>query len=402
MNFCGVTFTVLQNLMILFDGFLRRLVVKNNLIKYCKTCLNPSTRPNTFFNREGLCPVCIYERNKKTESIDWEERKQEILEIKKWGQQNTDSTYDCIVPVSGGKDSTRQAFFARDELGMNPLLVSCVYPPEQLAERGAHNISNLIENGFDCHSVSLDPLKWKTLMRHGFFEFGNHLRSTEMALYAIPIHVAIAYKIPLLLYGENPALTIGEKHGHLDGDAVGIQEGNTIKGGPKSLNFEECTPQDYHFYEYPTYEDIENANLRIVYLGYYIKDWYGHRNAEFAMAKGLRIRTGLPQDIGDLWGFTCLDEEFTIVNQLLKYYKLGFGRVTDQVCEAIHQGMITRGEAVGLVKKYDGACAEKYIQMFCDYIEITLDEFWNHVDKITNKDLFEKVNGKWQPKFELN
>jgi len=86
-----------------------------------------------------------------------------------------------------------------------------------------------------------------------------------MALYVIPIHVAIAYKIPLLFYGENPALTIGEKHGRLDSDAVGIQEGNTIKGGPKSLNFEECTPQDYHFYEYPTYDDIENANLRIVY-----------------------------------------------------------------------------------------------------------------------------------------
>ena len=104
----------------------------NNLIKYCKTCLNPSTRPNTFFTREGLCPVCVYERNKNTESIDWEERRREILDIKKWGQKNTSSTYDCIVTVSGGKDSSRQAFFVKDELGMNPLLVSCLYPPEQL------------------------------------------------------------------------------------------------------------------------------------------------------------------------------------------------------------------------------------------------------------------------------
>ena len=142
--------------------------MENNLVKYCKTCLNSSTRPNAFFNKEGLCPVCIYERNERAKSINWEGRRQEVLGIRNWGQQNTDSTYDCIVPVSGGKDSIRQAFFVRDELGMNPLLVSCVYPPEQLAERGAHNLSNLIENGFDCHSISLDPLKWKALMRHVF------------------------------------------------------------------------------------------------------------------------------------------------------------------------------------------------------------------------------------------
>ena len=133
-----------------------------------------------------------------------------------------------------------------------------------------------------------------------------------------------------------------------------------------------------------------------------MKTGTGIKSTEFATSKGLGTRTGVPQDIGDLCGFTCLDEEFTIVNQLLKYYKLGFGRVTDQVCEAIHQGMMTRDEAVGLVKKYDGACAEKYIQMFCNYIEITLDEFWNHVDEITNKDLLEKVNGKWIPKFEVH
>ena len=288
-------------------------------MKYCKKCVNPTSRPNTFFNKHGVCPVCVYEIKKAKQTIDWDHRWQEIQEIKKWGRYSTKSTHDCIVTVSGGKDSTRQAFFVRDDLGMNPLLVACVYPPEQHHPRGAYNISNLINNGFDCLSISLDPIKWKTLMRQGFFEFGNWCRSTEMALYAIPVHVAIAYKIPLMFYGENPALTVGEKHGRLDGNAIGIQEGNTIKGGPSIFKNNEIHEDDLHFYEYPSYEDIEHASIKIVYLGYYMKDWYGKKNAEFAISKGLKIRSDLPKNIGDLWGVSALDEEFRIVNQYLKY-----------------------------------------------------------------------------------
>ena len=134
------------------------------MIKYCKGCLNPSTRPNTFFNKNGFCPVCVYEDSKTKQKVDWPSRKSEINQIKKWGKENSKSTHDCIVTVSGGKDSMRQAFYVRDDLKMNPLLIACVYPPEQLHERGADNLSNLIEHGFDCISVSLDPQKWKELM----------------------------------------------------------------------------------------------------------------------------------------------------------------------------------------------------------------------------------------------
>ena len=372
------------------------------MISYCKTCLNPSTRPNTFFDDDGYCPVCIYEKNKKSEKINWEKRWSEINKIRSWGQRNTKSSYDCIVTVSGGKDSMKQSFFARDELKMNPLLVACLYPPEQLHERGAENFSNLIEHGFDCVSVSLDPIKWKSLLKHGFIKFGNWSKSTEMALYSIPVHVAIAHKIPLMFYGENPALTIGEKHGNMDGNAIGIQEGNTIKGGPQSLRYTNATKADFHFYEYPSYEEINYAGIRIVYLGYYIKSWYGHKNAEFAIEKGLKVRNDDPENIGDLWGVSALDEEFRIVNQYLKYLKFGFGCVTDQVCEAIHQGLMTRKEAIDIVNKYDGACSDYYIKIFCDYIDITQDEFWSIVDNHVNKNLFEKKNDRWIPKFEVH
>lgn len=363
----------------------------------CTRCVNPDTRPNMVMNADGLCPVCQYELAKAGEGIDWDARRSELGGICEWGRQNTRSTYDCIVTVSGGKDSTRQAFFARDDLGMNPLLVNCAYPPEQVTDLGAANLSNLISLGFDTLSISPDPRVWKRLMREGFFKFGNWARSTEMALYAIPVHVAIAYQIPLIFYGENPVLTIGEQHGRIDGDASQLKKGNTIAGGPSQLLPEDVSPQDAYFYFYPPDEDMEAARLRLVYLGYYMPDWSGRNNAAFALARGFRSRAEPPDATGDLWGVSCLDEDFSIVNQYLKFLKLGFGRVTDQVCEAINAGTMTREEGLDLVRRFDGRCDHAFVARFCAYLEITEDEFREVTDRVRNRDLWQgTADGQWQ------
>jgi N-acetyl sugar amidotransferase len=370
-------------------------------IRLCAKCVNPSTRPNIGFDEFGVCPVCRYEESKSSLAIDWAARREELRAICEWGRQNTRTTYDCIVTVSGGKDSLRQACYARDELGMNPLLVNCAYPPEQLSEIGAQNLSNLIELGFDTISLSLNPQLWKRLMREGFTRFGNWCRSTEMALYAIPVHVAIAYQVPLVFYGENPALTIGEKHGKLDGDASQLKKGNTIAGGPDSLLPQDVSRQDSYFYYYPPDEDMEAARLRLVYLGYYMEDWSGRNNAAFAIARGLKVRTEPPEMTGDLWGFSCLDEDYSIVNQFLKYVKLGFGRVTDQVCEAISAGSMTREEGLELVRKYDGRCDESFIRRFCGYLEISEDDFWRVAERFRHEGIWKRgADGSWQLQME--
>jgi N-acetyl sugar amidotransferase len=369
-------------------------------MKLCSRCVNPDTRPNIVFE-DGVCPVCRFEESKRNAQIDWSSREAELKEICEWGRANTRTTYDCIVTVSGGKDSVRQACFARDELGMNPLLVNCAYPPEQLTDIGAHNVSNIIELGFDMLSVNLNPQLWKRLMREAFFKHGNFGKPTEMALYAIPIHCAIAYQIPLIFYGENPAFTIGERHGRLDGDASRLKLGNTIAGGPQSLLPRDATPQDAHFYYYPSDDDMEAARLRLVYLGYYIPDWSGRNNADFAIARGLAVRSEPPEKIGDLWGFSCLDEDYTIVNQFFKYLKLGFGRVTDQVCEAISAGTMSRAEGLELVKKYDGKCDDSYIRRFCEYLEISQEDFWRAAEQYRNRSLWKQdESGAWQLQYE--
>lgn len=365
-------------------------------ITRCRRCVNPSTRPNMALDAEGICPVCRFHEQKDDARIDWDARRRELDAVCEWGRRHTRTTYDCIVTVSGGKDSTRQACYARDELGMNPLLVNCAYPPEQVTDLGTYNLSNLIEMGFDTISVSPDPRLWKELMREGFYRFGNWAKSTEMALYAIPIHVAIAYQIPLIFYGENPALTIGERHGTLNGDASQLKKGNTIAGGPRTILPDHVTPQQAHFYYYPPDDDMEAADLRLIYLGYYMKEWSGRNNARFAIERGFRVRTEPPEMTGDITAYTCLDEDFSIVNQFLKYLKLGFGRVTDQAGEAINLGLMTREEGLELVRKYDGACDESFIRRFCDYLEIPESEFWRVAERYRNRQLWSQdAAGRW-------
>lgn len=374
------------------------------MIKLCKKCVNPSTRPNVYFNEDGICGVCLAYEENKLGITDWQTRDQEIKEIIKWGKDNTRSNYDCIVTVSGGKDSTRQAFYARDELGMNPLLVSAVYPPEELHERGAVNLSNLISHGFDAISIGLNPKIFKKLMLQCLEKYTNLFNASEMALYAIPIHAAIAYQIPLIFLGENPALTIGEKHGRLDGDASEMRKSNTLLGGDANiLESSEINKNDLHFYNYPPEQDVNHANLRIVYLGYYIRDWSGWNNGLFSLAKGLTKRTEPPEHTGDLWGISALDEEFRIVNQYIKYLKFGFGHVTDQVMERIHAGEMTREEGLKLVKKFDGKCHTSYIKKLCKYLGITSDEFRRIIDKARNRNIWDKNNkGQWILKIDYS
>lgn len=372
-------------------------------MKYCKKCVNPSTRPGIIFDEEDVCMPCRFAERRAQEQVDWAARRRELEEIARWGRERSKSSYDCIVPVSGGKDSTRQALYVRDELGLKPLLVSLVYPPEQLSERGAYNISNLLELGFDAITVSLNPQLWKRLMRDSFYSHANWCKSTELALYSSPIHVAIAYHIPLVFLGENPAYTVGESEGSLDGDANRMKYCNTLEGGRADRYLcADVSRQDLYLYNYPSDAEMDRVNLRIVYLGYYMPDFNILKNAEVAIAHGLQVRHEPPEAIGDLWGFTSLDEDFRLPNQMIKHVKLGYGYVTDQAAEAIGLGVMTREEGVELVRKYDGKCDPSYIERFSEYLGISVEEFWNVVERFRDHDIWEKdEQGQWRLKVRL-
>ncbi len=372
-------------------------------MKYCTNCLQPDTRPNSRFTETGVCPACNYFRELR--NVDWQERYEILEDLIKEFPRRRGSHFDCIIGVSGGKDSTRQALFVRDKLGLKPLLACLCYPPQQVTERGVDNISNLIELGFDVVISAPAPQTWQRLMKASFEKFTNWAKSTELALFSSVPQIAIRYKIPLILWGENPGLQLGDLKtlGRTGFDGNNLRHMNTLAGGGLDWMLEAgFNSSDLFPYKYPSPDEFEAARLQIVYLGWFLGDWSLVNNASYSCANGLDIRADTVQNTGDLHGVTSLDEDWVTLNQMIKYYKFGFGRVTDYVNEEIRLGRINRSYGIELIEKYDDACDDKYIESFCSYIDIPVPKFWEKVRSSVNKELFSvEADGSIRRKFTV-
>ena len=373
-------------------------------MRYCKRCLQPDTRPGIVFDDEQICFACRYEESKAT--IDWEQRHAELqafadeakAEAKKRG-----NTYDCIIGVSGGKDSTFQAVYAKEKLGLNPLLINCM--PDEITEIGRKNIENLNNLGFDIISIRPNPIVAKKLARKSFFERGNIIAASEYCLWASSYIMAVKFNIPLIIQGENAALTLGAaKNQETTGNAFSVMQLETIRGASVDSFVDlsnNITEKDLFLYKIPTVEEMQAKGIKAIFLQYYTKEWSQVTNADFAIARGLTGRSGDLHDLGRYRRYSALDCDLQIPNQMIKYLKFGFGYATDEICYDIREGRFSREDGKWYVNEYDGLCGEKYIDAACRYLSITKEEFWEVVDKYVNRDLFEKVDGKWKPKFTV-
>ena len=374
-------------------------------MKYCKKCLQPNTRPNILFDEEQVCYACKYEESKK--SINWEERESELHEIARWAKEEREkrrNSYDCVIGVSGGKDSAFQAVYAKEKLGLHPLLVNCA--PDEITDIGKKNFDNLNHLGFDIISIHTDPNIAKQLARKCFLERGNIVAASEYSLWASAYIMADRFNIPLIIQGENAALTLGTaKKQETSGNAFSVLQLDTLHGG----NVEELIEgekniaiEEMFFYQMPNVDSMKQKGIKAIFLQYYAKEWSQVYNADFSIARGLMGRCSEDlHDIGRYRRYTALDSELVIVNQMIKYLKFGFGFATDEACYDIREGRLTREDAIWYVNEYDGKCGEQYIDSACEYMSITKEEFWDIVDQYVNRDLFQKANGKWEPRFAI-
>lgn len=155
-------------------------------------------------------------------------------------------------------------------------------------------------------------------------------------------------------------------------------------------------------YQYPSPEKFEENGLQIVYLGWFLGDWSLTNNGLYSTLNGLEVRNDKVENTGDLRGVTSLDEDWVTLNQMIKYYKFGFGRVTDYCNEEIRLGRISRDQGIELVEKYDDSCSDNYIAEFSDYIGISVDQFWGQVHRSINRDLFDvQSDGRVVRKFKV-
>ncbi|MDO8561482.1 MAG: N-acetyl sugar amidotransferase [bacterium] len=354
-------------------------------MKYCKKCVMPDTKPDLSFDKEDVCDACRSADLKN--AIDWKAREAEFKELAGKFKNKDSSKYDCIIPVSGGKDSHYQAYMAR-QYGLNPLLAH--FEPTMRTELGLRNLENIRQFG-DVVELKKNKDVYMKMGIESFRRVGDHEWPNHIGIFTFPVRLAVAYKIPLIIWGENSQLEYGgPKAARMKNvlDRRWLEEFGGLLGlrVEDMVGVEGITKSDLTSYLYPTGEELAAAGITGVFLGYYFK-WDARPQVELMQKYGFSVKDGEPIE-GTYTNYENLDEATVAVHDYLKFVKFGFCRATDHVCMDIRNGRLTREEGVALVKEYDGKRPRKAIADFLRYSGMTEAEFDAIVDSFTDKALF--------------
>ena len=358
-------------------------------MRYCKRCLYPDTKPQLIFNQDRICSACVNYEKKKT--IDWDKKRKEFKEILEKYRSKDKTNYDCIIPVSGGKDSHYQTYVIKKEFGLNPLVVN--FHPHDQTELGKENLENLKRIGVDCIEFSPNPEIYIKLARFGLKELGDFQWPEHLGIFTIPVQMAVKFNIPLIIWGENPQLEYGQPT-DVNKDTILDREWNEKNGGYFLDKIKPIDMIKYGFeldelrpYIYPTDDEIRKVGVTGVFLGTYV-NWDIFNQLEIVKKIGFKENSGNKEGTYDGW--ENLDVYFTVFHDYFKFLKYGFGRATDHASIEIRYGRMTREDGLELVKKSEGKIPRKYLKEFLKAAKITEEEFHKTCDKFTNKDLFKK------------
>ena len=359
------------------------------MIRYCRRCVMPETKPDIIFDEEGVCSACVHFAGRT--SVDWDARRAELDAILQQYRSPNGDNYDCIIPVSGGKDSTYQTIRML-ELGMNPLCVTAT--TDKLSDLGRRNIENLKRLGVDYIEVTPNPLVRRRINRLALTKVGDISWPEHVLIFTIPVRLAVQLRVPLIVWGENSQNEYG-------GPATAAQDRVLTRrwleefGGLLGLRVsdligvEGIAARDLIQYRYPSDEALSDVGVTGVFLGYFMP-WDGWGNALISQAHGFESYPHLVE--GSLVNYENLDNVQTGIHDYFKFLKYGFGRATDLACMQVRRGRLSREDAIRLVSLHDGRFPANYlgypIEEVLHEIDMTLDEFNSVCDRFTNRKLF--------------
>lgn len=360
------------------------------MLKYCTRCVMPYTRPDLHLDEEGVCNACRAYENRKL--VNWDLRRQELLTILERYQRNG-SNWDCIVPVSGGKDSTYQVVRML-QLGMNPLCVTSTTC--DLSMIGRKNIENIKHLGVDYMEFSPNPLVRAKLNRIGLTEVGDISWPEHVGIFTIPVRAAVQFNVPLIVWGENSQNEYGGPAADAENNILTrrwLEEFGGLLGlrvSDLSSNYE-IEPKHLLPYQYPSDEELQRVGVTGLFLGHYIP-WDGLSNALIAQANGL---TTFDQAVeGSMVNYENLDNHQTGIHDYFKFLKFGFARATDIACLHVRRERITRQDALEIVMARDGKFPWTYLgkplKDILDPLDLSVGEFIKICDRFTNKKIFKR------------
>lgn len=364
-------------------------------MQFCKICVFPDTKPDLTFDAEGVCSACRFAAKKK-QNIDWAEREKQLHSIVD-RYRAKGNYYDCIVPVSGGKDSTYQVWYMKYKLGMNPLAVH--FEPSVRTELGARNLKALRNMGVDLISWDKNPKVYKAMGLEAFRRVGDHEWPNHIGIFTVPVITAVKFQIPLLIWGENSQAEYGGPASAQESSVLNrrwLEEFGGLLGNRiyDMIGVDGITEKDVNPYLYPSDEDLTRVGVTGLFLGHYIP-WDARTQMETIKPFGWSAKMDGPVE-GTYGNHENLDEATYYIHDYLKYVKFGFGRATDHAGIDIRNGRMNRAEACKLVRQYDGKYPKQHLTAFLDYYGISKAEFDKTIDSFTNKKIFKRTeDGKF-------
>lgn len=366
-------------------------------MKYCKRCLYSEIHPlNITFDKDGVCSGCRVHEEKFT--LDWKAREQDLIKILDNYKSTSGGNYDCIIPVSGGRDSYYIVHMVKKVYGMNPLLV--MYNKHYNTRRGLRNFAYL-KTIFDCDAVSLvcDPHKLKKITEHTLEKMGSMYWHVLAGQTVFPVQTAVRFKIPLIIWGAHQGLDQVGMYSHLDEvemtrkyrkehDLMGFEAEDLLKDST-------LTENDLSQFFYPHDKELEKIGVRGIYLGNYIP-WDSKKQHELMIEK-YGYETNIQQRTFDTYNdVDCI--HYSGLHDYIKYIKHGYGKVTDHACREIRWGRLTRDEGIQLVNDYKHKIPND-IPQFTRWIGMSGEKIFKAVNKFRNPLAWEQIfNYEWRLK----
>jgi N-acetyl sugar amidotransferase len=367
-------------------------------MQYCKKCVYPFVAVNLQTDEEGICSACrVAEQFENLTSEFWDRRRKLFEETIAGIIRGKKGDYDCLVPVSGGKDSYYQAHKMVSEYGLRALLVT--YHGNNYLPEGDYNRDRM-RHAFNADHLVFGPsvAVLKKLNRLCFRKMGDMNWHAHCGIVTYPITIAVKFQIPLIMWGETSWDVSGM---HSPDDFVEFSARSRHEHDLRGFEWydlmedplEPLTEAELTWAKYPSDEEIIRAGVRGLYIGNFFK-WDANRHAALMQERYGWKPSAVPFERTYRLMSNLDDRYENGVHDLLKFIKFGYGRASDHASKDIRTGYMTRDEGIALVRKHDHVVSSDLLH-WLEYVGIDEEEFWTTADRFRDKRVWRVENGQW-------
>jgi N-acetyl sugar amidotransferase len=362
------------------------------MMRYCRRCVLPDSRPHLELNEAGVCIPCL--RHAQRPEVDWLKREAAFAELVS-SVRALGRDYDCVIPVSGGKDSTWQTAVCLD-YGLKPLAVTWRSPGR--TRLGQRNLDNLIRLGVDHIDYSISPDVERRFMLKTLAEAGSTAIPMHLAIFSIPLRVAVAFDIPLVVWGENSATEYGGRDADARSEVLnsewvaryGVTQGTTAANWVG----DDLRPDELTAYTPPDDAALGKAGTHAVFLGHYFP-WDPEYTKNVAAAHGFSVDQTGPRT--GLFDYADIDDDFISLHHWLKWYKFGFTRTYDNLSLEIRNGRISREQAVEHIRQRGDETPWNDLRLFSEFSGQPLDQLLETAQSFRNEKVWsQRPDGVWE------